>query len=60
MATATKKFWTRAEVAAAFGVTPSAVDKWRREGRIRAVRTPGGRVRFVMTDELAQIAEGSP
>jgi excisionase family DNA binding protein len=34
--------WTVAEVASHFGVTPQAVYKWCRSGKIRFERTPGG------------------
>ena len=33
---------TRKEVAALFGVKPSAVDRWRRAGTLKAVFSPGG------------------
>ena len=39
---APEKPLTRLEVAGMFGVTPCAVDAWRRDGKLPAVYAPGG------------------
>ena len=36
-------FLTTAEVAALFRVDPKSVDRWRKSGKLSAIRTPGGR-----------------
>lgn len=41
---------TVAEVAERLRVTPSTVSLWVRDGRIRAIRLPSGRLRFRATD----------
>lgn len=45
-----KKLLTAAEVAARFGVTVETVARWRREGRIRAVRLGRRTFRFAETE----------
>lgn len=42
-----ERLLTRGEVASLFRVDPRTVDTWRRNGRLAAVRTPGGQHRFV-------------
>lgn len=37
---------TPAEVARAFSVDPKTVSRWAKDGKLRAVRTPGGHRRF--------------
>jgi excisionase family DNA binding protein len=37
---------TTGEVADAFGVNPKTVTHWAAQGRIRCLKTPGGRNRF--------------
>jgi excisionase family DNA binding protein len=37
---------TTGEVAEAFGVNPKTVTRWAAQGRIRCLKTPGGRNRF--------------
>jgi excisionase family DNA binding protein len=37
---------SRKEVAELFQVSPSTVTRWAREGRIPALRTPGGHYRY--------------
>lgn len=38
------------EVAVLFGVGVKTVDRWAREGLLRAIRTPGGSYRFPASD----------
>ncbi|HET7710345.1 MAG TPA: helix-turn-helix domain-containing protein [Thermoanaerobaculia bacterium] len=54
--TATTRFLTRRQVAALFGVAPSTVTRWAREGVLKAIRTPGGQYRFP-EDETIRLAE---
>lgn len=42
------------ELAKFWGVSEGTVDKWVREGRITAVRTPGGYPRFVHPEDDGQ------
>jgi excisionase family DNA binding protein len=37
---------TSSQVARLFGVSPSTVNRWARNGLIRCIRTPGGHYRF--------------
>jgi excisionase family DNA binding protein len=37
---------TTTEVAALFGVTPGTAALWAKDGKLDAIRTPGGRWRF--------------
>jgi putative resolvase len=41
-----EKLLTTSEVARILNVTRHAVDKWIREGRMKAIRLPGGRYRI--------------
>jgi len=43
---ATAQYVTTGEVGRACGVTASAVKKWIRQGKVRAIRTPGGHFRI--------------
>ena len=49
-----KKFYTTGEVARMFGVAPSTVWLWVKEGRIHAIRTLGGRYR-IPADEVERL-----
>ncbi len=40
------RFLSRLDVARLFGVSPSTVTRWARQGLLQAVRTPGGHYRF--------------
>ena len=40
------------EVARLFGVSAETVGRWVRAGKLRAVRTPGGQLRFRESDVL--------
>lgn len=51
------ELFTRQELAQRYKVTPDAVSKWAREGRVRVVVTPGGRRRYQLP-EGAQWQEG--
>jgi len=50
---------TRAEVAALFGVDAQTVTRWARNGRLTAVRTPGGHRRF-SEREVRDLLDGVP
>lgn len=50
------KFLTSAEVATVFRVRVATVSRWVRQGKLDAVRTPGGRMLFRVTDVDAFIA----
>lgn len=39
-------YYTPKEVAALFRVGPVQVIRWAKEGKLRAIRTPGGQYRF--------------
>ena len=41
-----KSYFTRAEVAELFEVSPNTVSRWVRDGKIPSVLTPGGRHRY--------------
>ena len=41
-----KSYFTRAEVAKLFEVSPNTVSRWVRDGKIPSVLTPGGRHRY--------------
>ena len=45
-----KPYLRTAEVANAFGVTPSSVFTWVKNGRLKPIRTPGGNFRFARAD----------
>jgi len=48
---------TPAELATMVGVDPKTVSAWARDGRIAAVRTPGGHRRFPPATVLAFMSE---
>ncbi|WP_374243754.1 MerR family DNA-binding transcriptional regulator [Mycobacterium sp. CnD-18-1] len=48
------------EVAKRFGVTVGTVRNWERQGRITAVRTPGGQRRFRRSDIESLLAAEAP
>jgi excisionase family DNA binding protein len=50
------QFLNRRQVAALFGVAPSTVTRWAREGLLTAIRTPGGQYRFP-AEEMRRLAE---
>ena len=45
---------TTGQAGRAFGVTAGAVKKWIRQGKIRAIRTPGGHFRIPI-DEVERL-----
>jgi excisionase family DNA binding protein len=45
---------TTGEAGRACGVTPGAVKKWIRQGKLRAIRTPGGHFR-IPVDEVERL-----
>ena len=48
-----RRYWYRAgEVAKAINVSPRTVRRWVVEGRLKAQRTPGGRLRFAAADVM--------
>ncbi len=51
---------TPGEVAALFRVTTKTVGRWARSGRLRCIRTPHGRLRFVRSDMEALVADHLP
>jgi hypothetical protein len=51
------KLWTRLELAERFGVSPAAVDKWRRSGRVQPFYTPGGRVRYILPADMQAVLD---
>lgn len=46
--------WSRSELARTLNVSPDTIDGWRRSGKVKAVRLPGGEHRFVLPDELVR------
>ena len=50
-----EQLMTPREVASALGVDSRTVDRWRREGRIASIETPGGQHRFRRADVEAHI-----
>ena len=50
-----KPYLRTAEVANAFGVTPSSVFTWVKNGRLKPIRTPGGNFRFARADVEKQV-----
>ena len=58
-----KSYFTRAEVAELFEVSPNTVSRWVRGGKIPSVLTPGGRRRYpaeVIIRLVREIQEGDP
>ena len=56
----TTSYLTVAEVARRYRTTPRTVQRWIREGRLRAVRLPGGRGRYRINEtDLAVIEAAS-
>ena len=51
---------TAREVAALFRVDPKSVARWARQGKLTAIRTPGGQLRFRRADVRALLASGIP
>jgi excisionase family DNA binding protein len=47
------------EVAVLFRVWPRTVARWQEQGKLRAIRTPGGRLRFYRGDVERAVAEAS-
>ena len=52
-----RSYFTRAEVAALFEVSPNTVSRWVRGGRIPCVETPGGRRRYPIETILRMVRE---
>lgn len=48
------RYVTTGELGRACGVTASAVKKWIRQGKVRAIRTPGGHFR-IPVEEIIRI-----
>ena len=48
-----KKFLTTGQLAELYSVTPDAVLKWIKDGKISAIQTPGGHYRINMNDILS-------
>lgn len=48
-----------AEVAAMFRVDPKTVNRWAAAGRLKAIRTPGGHLRFDEDEVRTLLAEMS-
>lgn len=54
-----KKLLTTGQLAELYSVTPDAVLKWIKEGKISAIQTPGGHFRISMDDVLSETDESS-
>jgi excisionase family DNA binding protein len=54
---AKQKLLTTPEVAALFGVDPTAIARWKHDGRLPYFRTPGGHYRFAALDLYQLLAE---
>jgi len=58
-----KSYFTRAEVARLFEVSPNTVSRWVRGGKIPSVLTPGGRHRYpveAITRLVQEFQQGDP
>lgn len=58
-----KEVLTPGQVARLFGVDAHTVARWRRDGKFRVFRTPGGHTRFYADDILPMVRayqEGTP
>ena len=53
-----ERLLTTSEVAKALNVTRHAVTKWIKEGKLKAIRLPGGRYR-IPESEVKRIIEGN-
>jgi predicted site-specific integrase-resolvase len=51
------RLYTRLEVAAKFSVDPKSVQRWERQGKLTAIRTPGGHARYD-ADEVDALLNG--
>lgn len=52
-----KSYFTRAEVAELFEVSPNTVSRWVRDGKIPSVLTPGGRHRYPLEEIVLLVRE---
>lgn len=52
-----ERLLTPGEVARMFRVDPKTVNRWGKSGRLAAIRTPGGHMRF-RESEVIQLIEG--
>lgn len=48
------RLWSRSELSRALNVSPDTIDSWRRSGKVKAVRLPGGEHRIVLPPELVR------
>ena len=58
-----RNYFTRAEVAELFEVSPNTVSRWVRSGKIPSVLTPGGRHRYpveAITRLVQEFQQGGP
>lgn len=53
----TRKLWRRRDIASYLGVTPKTIHNWRLEGRIEAVKLPGGQHRYMLPRELEETVD---
>ncbi len=52
-----ERLWTQAEVAEYLRVDLSTIWKWRRQGKLTGLKTPGGQLRFRERDVLKALEE---
>ncbi|MEM1717583.1 MAG: helix-turn-helix domain-containing protein, partial [Candidatus Bathyarchaeia archaeon] len=55
-----EKLYTTGEVARIFGVSYVAVKKWAYSGKIRFIKTPGGKYRFPESEVKRLLGEQAP
>ncbi len=53
------RLWSRSELARKLNVSPDTVDNWRKQGRLRAVRLPGGEHRMILPRQLLEQIESA-
>ena len=52
-----ERLWTQAEVAEYLRVDLSTIWKWRRQGKLTGLKTPGGQLRFRQASVLRLLEE---